>query len=224
MEPLSPACDGPLPHSAALGAGGTHELWLMRVPRHSVLRKSLVGRTVSLGDAGAPNTVRGNYRFADAGRSAAARALRPLLASAGRYVLGPRFARQVDVEFAGSAMAPAARRQAAREYPEAVEERLLVGRFRPIGVGQPVGLAGGGSAVVGAMEEVVEAGEEMVEEDVGSADRPTQVSQESGVAEGRSEGKSEGKSPKKRRKKGEGRKGADGSVKKRRKSSDGKQR
>lgn len=140
---LAPAA-GPVLEDAL--AAGTTELWLMRVPRHSVLRKSLVGKTIAVGDASAPNLVRGNYRFSDVGESAAALSILPTpvgAASGGerRYVVSRRFhfARQVDVQFTGSAMVPVARSRGTRTYPAPPDDDRMRGRYRPIGVGGPPG-------------------------------------------------------------------------------------
>lgn len=62
-------------------ADDTHELWLLRVPQHSVLRESLIGKFIVVNDAAAQNSVRGNYRFRDCALTPAAQRIRPLFAS-----------------------------------------------------------------------------------------------------------------------------------------------
>jgi hypothetical protein len=137
----------PAPLTSSLAEDGDHELWLVRVPRHSVLRKSLVGKDITLGDPDAPNQVRGNYYFADEALTPAARAIRPALvapAPAGgpvAYKLGPRFTRQVSVTFAGSAMVPVGARRAARTYPEAPTGLRV--KYRPLGPHTGPGAASG---------------------------------------------------------------------------------
>lgn len=145
-QSLQPAA-GPAGNLADALAAGTTELWLMRVPTHSVLRKSLLDKTIAVGDASAPNLVRGNYRFSDAGPSLDALAILPVPVCAGpddvhRYVLNRRvrFARQINVEFTGSAMAPVAPAHAARTYPPPPEDNRMLGRYRPIGVSGPLGV------------------------------------------------------------------------------------
>lgn len=141
MKKALPPAAGPMLEDAL--AAGTTELWLMRVPRHSVLRKSLVGKTIAVGDASAPNMVRGNYRFSDVGESAAALSILPTPVGAGsdgksHYVISRRFhfARQVDVRFTGSAMVPVARSRGTRTYPAPPDDDRMLGRYRPIGLGE----------------------------------------------------------------------------------------
>jgi hypothetical protein len=118
--------------------GGDVELWLMRVPKHSVLRTELLGKEISLGLGSVQDDqngmVRRNYYFADAHLSEAAKALRPLLATDGpdgpTFKIGPAFSRQVDVTFRPSieltgTTAPA------RDYPRDPENLSV--KYKPIG-------------------------------------------------------------------------------------------
>jgi hypothetical protein len=126
--------------AASLGdaVGEDVELWLMRVPTHSVLRAELFGKEISLDDGRTQDdlngVVRGNYYFADAHLSEAAKALRPLLATDGPdgpvFKIGPAFSRQVDVIFRPS-FEPAGMTAPARDYP--LDPENLSVKYKPIG-------------------------------------------------------------------------------------------
>jgi hypothetical protein len=140
FEVILPAVgDAPVQHSEATSGV---ELWLLRVPRHNLLRESLVGKEVSLAgflepqlsasqsqgqsqdpDSSASNAIRSNYRFEDAGLSAAALSVRaafPSDASSGpTFKLGPAFIRQVNVTFSGIPSEPVTALQPTRMYPVA---------------------------------------------------------------------------------------------------------
>lgn len=60
----------------------SHELWLLRVPRHSVLRECLVGKEIVVDDQTVQNSVRGNYAFRDASLTPAAQRIRPVVVGA----------------------------------------------------------------------------------------------------------------------------------------------
>jgi hypothetical protein len=114
------------------------ELWLMRVPKHSVLRAELVGKEISLdllkAKDGKNGVVRGNYYFSDCDLRGSAKVLRPVLTTDGPegpvFKIGPAFARQVDVTFR-PAFEPAAWQAPSRDYPR--QPQNLSVKYKPIG-------------------------------------------------------------------------------------------